>query len=151
MHTAAHVLLSRGCPGEVSCEIGDGTAWAPEQVTTPALAGLRASAHWSLYPLDDDSGADHMGAIYAAIEAARARGVVTGSEHFVTRLDGDLAEVLGATVDGWAQAGRHVRHVTSHLSLSLNSPTAPAAADPSDSSAGAPAGPQADTTAGGQR
>ena len=128
VHTAAHVLFSRGCPGEVDCTVAGGTAHAPTQLARPARAGIQAAAHWALYPLQDGPDSDHMAAIYAAIEHARDLGVLTGSEHYVTRLDGDLADVLYAVADGWREVGTQVRHVTSHLSLSLNSPTGSAAA-----------------------
>lgn len=123
VHTAAHVLLSRGCPGEVACEVAGGAAQAPERIERPAPSGVRASAHWSLYPLDDGPGADHMAGIEAAIAHARDLGVLAGSVHFATRLEGDLTDVLAAALEGWLLVGRTVRHVTSHLSLSLNSPT----------------------------
>jgi len=128
VHTAAHVLLSRGCPGEVDCSVAGGTAHAPEQLPTSPPAGVRAAAHWSLYPLDDGPDSDHMAGIYAAIDHARDLGVLTGSEHYATRLDGDLADVLAAVTGGWLLVGRDVRHVTSHVSLSLNSPTKTATA-----------------------
>ncbi|WP_159621276.1 YkoF family thiamine/hydroxymethylpyrimidine-binding protein [Ruania rhizosphaerae] len=129
-HTVAHVLLSRGCPGEVACEIADGAAYAPQvpQVrrSLPAT-GVHASAHWALYPLDDE-GTDHMAGIYAAIDYAKQLGVFTGSEHYVTRLDGDLADVLGAVVAGWLLVGADVRHVTTHVTVSVNSPSSQAGA-----------------------
>ena len=128
VHTAAHVLFSRGCPGEVDCTVAGGTAHAPTQLARLAPAGVQAAAHWSLYPLEDSPTADHMAAIYAAIDHAHELGVLTGSEHYATRLDGDLADVLYAVADGWREVGTQVRHVTSHLSLSLNSPTGSAAA-----------------------
>ncbi|HIZ36074.1 MAG TPA: Ykof family thiamine-binding protein [Candidatus Ruania gallistercoris] len=124
VHTAAHVLFSRGCPGEVDCAVADGAAHAPADLARPEPAQVRAAAHWSLYPLADGPDADHMKAIYAAIDHARDLGVLTGSEHYATRLDGDLADVLYAVADGWREVGTQVRHVTSHVSLSLNSPTA---------------------------
>lgn len=124
VHTAAHVLFSRGCPGEVDCTVADGTAHAPAALARPAPAEVRAAAHWSLYPLEDGPTGDHMAAIYAAIDHARDLGVLTGSEHYATRLDGDLADVLYAVADGWREVGTQVRHVASHVSLSLNSPTA---------------------------
>src|SRR5699024_4392218 len=123
VHTAAHILFSRGCPGEITCELPGGAAWSPPELPSVPPAGVHASAHWSLYPLDDGPSADHMAGIEAAIEHARSRGVLSGSEHFATRLDGDLADVLGAVVGGWVLVGRSTRHVTSHVSLSLNSPT----------------------------
>ncbi|QOR71515.1 hypothetical protein IM660_04280 [Ruania alkalisoli] len=130
VHTVAHVLLSRGCPGEVACEIADGGAYAPQvpQIlrNVPAT-GIHASAHWALYPLDDE-GTDHMAGIYAAIDHAKQLGVFTGSEHYVTRLDGDLADVLGAVVAGWLLVGTDVRHVTTHVTVSLNSPSGQAGA-----------------------
>ena len=127
VHTAAHILFSRGCPGEITCELPGGAAWAPDELPGLSPAGVHAGAHWSLYPLDDDPAADHMAGIEAAIEHARGRGVFSGSEHFATRLDGDLADVLSAVVGGWLLVGRSTRHVTSHVSLSLNSPSTPAA------------------------
>ncbi|UFU03619.1 Ykof family thiamine-binding protein [Ruania suaedae] len=128
VHTVAHVLLSRGCPGEVACEIADGAAYAPQVPARLPATGVQASAHWALYPLDDSHEADHMAGIYAAIEHAQDLGVFTGSEHYVTRLDGDLADVLGAVAAGWLLVGEKVRHVTTHVTVSLNSPTAQAGA-----------------------
>ncbi|WP_241237032.1 Ykof family thiamine-binding protein [Georgenia faecalis] len=132
VHTVAHVLLSRGCPGEVACELRDGDPYAPTDLPALAPTGLRAAAHWSLYPLDDGDAAtgrgDHMAAIYAVIERAKERGTFTRSEHFATRLDGDLADVLTTVGEGWLAAGRVVRHVTSHATISLNSPSPAAGA-----------------------
>ncbi|UFU07289.1 Ykof family thiamine-binding protein [Ruania halotolerans] len=123
VHTVAHVLLSRGCPGEVACEVADGAAYAPQVPSPAATTGVQASAHWALYPLDDGPDTDHMAGIYAAIEHAKELGVFTRSEHYVTRLDGDLADVLAAVVAGWLLVGADVRHVTTHVTISLNSPT----------------------------
>ena len=55
---------------------------------------------------------------------AKAKGTFVKSEHFVTRLEGDLARILETVAAGWVLVGRTVQHVTSHLTLSLNSPTA---------------------------
>lgn len=131
-HTVAHVLLSRGCPGEVTCELGEGAPLAPAEVPALARTGLQAAAQWSLYPLDDGDPVtgrgDHMAAIYAAIERAKTLGTFTRAEHFATRLDGDLADVLTTIGEAWVAVGRSVRHVTSHATISLNSPTATAGA-----------------------
>lgn len=61
--------------------------------------------------------------IYAAIDYAKKAGTYAGSEHFATRLVGDVADVLATAAAGWVLVGRSVQHVTSHLTLSLNSPT----------------------------
>ncbi|TDE94118.1 hypothetical protein EXU48_11775 [Occultella glacieicola] len=123
VHTVAQVLLSRGCPGEVACEVADGVAYAPAPLAPIPATGLRAAAHWSLYPLHDGPDGDHMTAIYAAIEGARRRGTLTRGEHFATRLDGDLADVLTTIGDAWLTVGRSVRHVATHATISLNSPS----------------------------
>lgn len=123
-HVSVHLLLSRGCPGEVTC------ALPPEALAqgaqTPALepVGVQAAAHWALYPLHDGQDADHMRDIYAAIEQAREMGVQVQAENLVTRLDGDLALVLQTLAAAWLQTGRSVQHVVSHATLSINSPTA---------------------------
>ncbi|QHT56172.1 hypothetical protein GXP71_08825 [Cellulomonas sp. H30R-01] len=124
-HVAAHVQLSRGCPGEVACALPDDVVLSA--VAPPDLppTGLRAAAHWALYPLDDGRPGhpgDHMRAIEQAIAVARARATVSAS-HFVTRLDGDLADVLGAVADAWLAAARHVRHVVAHVTITLHSPS----------------------------
>jgi hypothetical protein len=62
--------------------------------------------------------------IYAAIERAKERGVYSGSDHYATRLDGDLSAVLETAANAWIEVGRTVQHVTTHLTVSLNSPTA---------------------------
>lgn len=125
-HASVTVHLSRGCPGEVQCELPGG-AGAREVEPPPGRAtGRYAAAEWALYPLADDGQAgvepDHMRDIYAAIELARATGTFRRSEHFVTRLEGDLGTLLSTVVAGWALVGRTVQHVTSHVTLSLNSP-----------------------------
>jgi hypothetical protein len=97
-------------------------------VPTPRRTGRFASAEWALYPLADEVSAegaapDHMRDIYAAIDHAKELGTYRGSEHFVTRLEGDLGDVIATALAGWLLVGRSVQHVTSHLTLSLNSPS----------------------------
>ncbi|MGO2187733.1 MAG: YkoF family thiamine/hydroxymethylpyrimidine-binding protein [Microbacterium gubbeenense] len=123
-HLSASILLSRGCPGELQCELPPGVAALGADPVRLESTGVAAGAHWSLYPLlDGGAGGDHMGAIYAAIEQAKKTGVFTGSDHFATRLDGDLAEVLETVANAWIGVGRTVQHVTTHVTVSINSPT----------------------------
>ncbi len=123
-HVVTHILLSRGCPGEVSCDlkVTGLPSVAPVEL---APTGVRAAAQWSLYPLlDGDSGrGDHMSHIQAAIAAAHTRGIAAQANHYATRLTGDLAEVLATAVDGWAQVGAVVPHVVTHLTVSVGSPS----------------------------
>jgi hypothetical protein len=120
-HVSATIAFSRGCPGEVSC----GTGLTRESaVPTAPRTGLNAAAQWALYPLSDAPSADHMRDIYAAIDYAKQNGTYAGSRHFVTDLRGDLADVIGTAAAGWVLVGRTVAHVTSHLTVSLNSPSA---------------------------
>lgn len=124
VHTVAQVLLSRGCPGEMTCELSEGELPVPAELTPPLATGLRAEADWSLYPLSDGGeGIDHMAEIEKAITDARRRGVEVDPRHYATRLRGDLAEVVSAACQAWMAAGASVPHVTTHLTLSLNSPT----------------------------
>ena len=121
-HVAAHVLLSRGCPGEASCDLTTRTLPETAPVDVP-LAGVPAVAQWSLYPLlDGGSGGDHMAHIEAQIERSRRRGTAAEPAHYATRLAGDLAEVLATAADAWAAVGREVPHVVSHLTVSVGSP-----------------------------
>ncbi len=135
-HLSAAVLLSRGCPGELQCALPAGVAAIGADPVTLDDTGVRARAHWSLYPLLDgghgaggangaDAGgdADHMTPIYAAIERAKAEGVYSGSDHYATRLDGDLAAVLQTAANAWIGVGRTVQHVVTHLTISINSPS----------------------------
>lgn len=126
-HLAAHILLSRGCPGEVACALPAGRPWAPDVDLALPAAGVTAQADWSLYPLldagPDAAASDHMAPIMAAIERARGSGLYAGSEHYVTRLHGDVAEILTLVASAWLGTGAAVQHVTSHLLLSINSPT----------------------------
>jgi hypothetical protein len=135
-HLGGHVMFSRGCPGEVSCgaELG-GRPWAPSSLPPLAPTGHHAAGHWSLYPLldatgdpDPDLAADHMSVIEDAIRQAELDGTLAGGGHFVTRLEGDVADVLGTVVRTWITAGARVQHVVAHLTFSINSPTAPAGA-----------------------
>ena len=65
-----------------------------------------------------------MGPIYAAIDEANASGITVTSEHYATILRGDLADLLAVIVNAWAKVGEEVPHVVSHVSVSLDSPTA---------------------------
>jgi len=121
-HLTSHLLFSRGCPGEASCELIPGEIPAEKPVELDKT-GIEAAAAWSLYPLADD-GSPHMGPIYAAIDEAKASGITVTSEHYATILRGDLADVLAVIVNAWAKVGEEVPHVVSHVSVSLDSPTA---------------------------
>ncbi|QNN81981.1 hypothetical protein H3H54_12070 [Brachybacterium sp. Z12] len=127
-HATLSLVLSRGCPGEVVCELPEGAGPRGTAVPEPRRTGRYAAAEWSLYPLADQVTADgtapdHMRDIYAAIDHARELGTFRGSEHFVTRLEGDIGDVISTAVAGWLLVGRSVQHVTSHLTVSLNSPS----------------------------
>jgi hypothetical protein len=122
-HVVAHVLLSRGCPGEATCDLTVRALPAAEPVDLPA-AGVAAAAQWSLYPLlDGGDTSDHMSHIEAAIDASRSRGVASEPAHYATLLRGDLTEVLATAADAWAAVGREVPHVVTHLTVSVGSPT----------------------------
>lgn len=115
------VLLSRGCPGEVQCALPAGVTALGADPVSLEPAGVRARAHWSLYPLlDGGSRGDHMTPIYTAIDRAKANGVYSGSDHYATRLDGDLAAVLATAANAWIDVGGVVQHVVTHLTISVN-------------------------------
>lgn len=123
-HVVAHVLLSRGCPGEASCDLT--TTRLPGAAPVVLVPGeLPAVAQWSLYPLlDGDGGAGaHMSHIEEAIATARRDGVAVAPRHYATRLAGDLSQVVATAVDAWARVGATVPHVVTHLTLSVGSPT----------------------------
>ena len=131
-HLSAAILLSRGCPGELACALPQGVPALGAAPVALAPTEVRARAHWSLYPLlDAHAGAgassatpaEHMTPIYAAIEGAKASGVYSGSDHFATRLGGDLAAVLETAANAWIGVGGTVQHVVTHLTVSINSPS----------------------------
>lgn len=144
-HLSATIMLSRGCPGELQCALPQGVAALGANPISLAQSGVRARAHWSLYPLLDASYpaepagadqpsdgipeangtrlADHMTPIYQAIEHAKQEGVYSGSDHFATRLDGDLSAVLETAANAWLGVGAQVQHVVTHLTISINSPS----------------------------
>lgn len=127
-HVTATVHFSRGCPGEVVCTLPGGAGPLHSDIPEVAPTGILAAAEWALYPLDDGGRAgvapDHMRDIYAAIDFAKGNGTFVSSEHFVTRLEGDIATLIQTAAAGWILVGRRVQHVTSHLTLSINSPSA---------------------------
>lgn len=118
-HVVATLALSRGCPGEVGCDLAVDELVDVAPVGL-APTGLAASAHWALYPLGTT---DAMGPIVDAIGTAQARGTYGGAENFATRLDGDVTDVLATVVDTWTEAGRRVAHVAAHVTLSVGSPS----------------------------
>jgi hypothetical protein len=111
----------------VTCETTPGLLAAAAPVPVLPATGVRASAHWSLYPLDDTGrpgdAPDHLRDIYAAIDHAKELGTYVRGEHYATLLEGDLADVLGTIAAGWVLVGRRVQHVTSHATISIASPT----------------------------
>ena len=118
-HVVTHVLLSRGCPGETTCDLG--TVGLPTPVAADLdPTGVPAVAQWSLYPLSDD-GTSHMELIYQAVESAAS--VAATPNHYATRLTGDVADVLAVATNAWAQVGTRVPHVVAHLTISVGSPT----------------------------
>jgi len=125
-HVSATVMFSRGCPGEVRCALPTGGGLVSPLPDVPPT-GVVGSAQWALYPLDDSGAADHMRDIYAAIDDARANGTYVRSDHYVTRLHGDVATILETVAGGWVRVGRTVPHVTTHVTISVNSPSGAAA------------------------
>lgn len=127
-HVTATVHFSRGCPGEVFCELPGGVGPLHSDIPEVSPSGVMASAEWALYPLDDGGRPgvqpDHMRDIYDAINFAKSTGTFVSSEHFVTQLEGDVAAVIQTVAAGWILVGRRVQHVASHVTLSINSPTA---------------------------
>lgn len=121
-HVVAHVLLSRGCPGEATCDLTVTGLPRPAPVEVKPT-GIRAAAQWSLYPLLDGGNGDHMTHIEDAIAAAQRRGVAASPAHYATRLSGDVAKVLATVADAWAGVGTRVPHVVSHVTVSVGSPS----------------------------
>lgn len=120
-HVVAHLLLSRGCPGEATCDLTTRELLIEDAIELEPT-GLPAVAAWSLYPLDD-SGSSHMAAIEDAIAAARRTDVTVRSAHYATILTGDLASVLAVVIDTWTHVGRTIPHVVSHVTILLDSPS----------------------------
>lgn len=124
-HVVAHVLLSRGCPGEATCDLTERRLPSARAVSI-AATGIAAAAQWSLYPLLDGGGEPqkHLPIIEAEIARAQARGLASHPAHYATMLRGDVADVVATGVDTWARVGSHVPHVVTHLTISTGSPTA---------------------------
>lgn len=153
-HASISLMLSRGCPGEAVCEAPGGAGPRAVPIPAGRRTGQFASAEWSLYPLADvaptaddapDAGTgaagtgtagsgtappsghrpDHMRDIYAAIDHARSCGIEVSTEHYATRLAGDLGLILETVVAAWVLTGQSIQHVTTHLTISVNSPSHP--------------------------
>lgn len=121
-HVVCTLLLSRGCPGEEMCEV-DATAprAAPHVRRTDLhLTGVRAAAHFSLYPLGI---VDYMDVIYREIGKAKEAGTCTRAEHFASRLEGDVAEIFATIPDCWDRAEVNAGHVVAHATISVGSPS----------------------------
>ncbi len=117
-HAMVHLLLSRGCPGEVACSPADVCERTPRTVTPLPPTGHQIVAQWSLYPLSDQ----HMAAIEDAVADARGAGLATTPRHYVTEHAGDVSEVLTSIVQGWLRAGGGVAHTVAHATVSINHP-----------------------------
>lgn len=124
-HLVTHVLLSRGCPGEMECTLLDRFALPEPEAVVLERAGVDADVQWSLYPLmDGDSGhGAHLEPIERAIEQAKQSGLEVTPAHFATMLRGDLAQALELVFTTWSEVGRSVPHVVCHLTISIGSPS----------------------------
>ncbi len=128
-HASLSIHLSRGCPGEAACTLPGGAGPRAIEVPQGTRTGDWIAAEWALYPLGtpmgsgDANDSEHMTRIYQAIERTKAHGTFRASEHFVTRLEGDAGQILEDVVAGWVLTGQVVQHVTSHVTLSINSPS----------------------------
>lgn len=147
-HVGGHLMLSRGSPEEIS-SAGEraGRPWAPSSAPHLPPTGYHVAAQWSLYPFVDvrtfdvrtadartaetpvsarpGRSAERPSVIEEAIGQARADGTLAGAGHAVTRLEGDLADVLETVVGTWIVAGRRVRHVVTHVTFTINRATGP--------------------------
>lgn len=121
-HLTSHILLSRGCPGGATCELIPGQLPTEKRVFLEK-SGIPAAASWSLYPLTDGN-LPHLEPINQAIQEVKDSGLEVSEEHFATTVRGDLSCVLAVIFNAWAKVGEHVPHVVSHVSLSLDSPSA---------------------------
>jgi uncharacterized protein YqgV (UPF0045/DUF77 family) len=119
-HVVMTVLLSHGCPGETYCEATGEVR--PPRTAPPARSrsGVIVTCQWSLYPLGIDS---YMDVIYREIDRTRKAGVFTRGQHFVSTLQGDLTETLGAVRASFDAACADAGHVVVHATFSANSPT----------------------------
>ena len=119
-HVAMTALVSHGCPGEIYCE-APGDVQPPDQARQIGVAtGITVTCQWSLYPLGVPG---YMDVIYREIGRTKDAAVFARGRHFVSQLQGDLHDVLGAVRTSFDAACRDVPHVTAHLVLSANSPT----------------------------
>lgn len=81
---------------------------------------MKVVCQFALYPM----GISHyMDVIYREVEGARKSGVTTKSEHFCTRLEGELGEVFAALRRAFDGAERDAKHVVLVATLSKGSPT----------------------------
>ncbi|SES64371.1 YkoF family thiamine/hydroxymethylpyrimidine-binding protein [Thorsellia anophelis] len=124
-HVSVSLMLSRGCPGEVTCQLPDDTLFTSNQSITLAPTGINVLAQWSLYPLIDTikDNYSHMTDIYSAIEYTKQKKIYKRSHHYVTELQGDLSAIIETIASGWLMVGRTVQHVTTHATISINSPS----------------------------
>lgn len=124
-HISVSLMLSRGCPGEVTCQLPDNSIISSMNPISLPPSGIEVLAQWSLYPLIDsvNESYSHMDDIYRAIDYAKNKGTYKRSHHYVTELEGDLAAVLETITSGWLMVGKTVQHVTTHATFSINSPT----------------------------
>lgn len=124
-HLVVHALLSRGCPGEMECGLLDTHSLPIAGDVLLSATGIDCAVQWSLYPLmDGNSGhGEHLAPIERAIEVAKESGLTVTPAHFATMLRGDLAHALELVFDTWAEVGRTVPHVVSHITISIGSPS----------------------------
>lgn len=118
-HVVMSALISHGCPGETYCEPDPRTGTAAAPIVRSG-AGVEVACQWSLYPLGVPG---YMDVIYREIDRTKQAGVFRTGAHFVSRLDGDLSDVLAAIRRSFDEACGAVGHVVAHLTLSANSPT----------------------------
>lgn len=128
-HVAIGLLLSRGCPGEPGADTCNPTITIDQQAKLLKVPGgqRQVACQFSLYPLGSHS---YMDAIYTEIHAAaKAAGLKVTPQHFCTRLQGTLWQVMNQLCTAFDRAVEATPHVVIHATLAANSPSRPSDID----------------------
>lgn len=119
VHMSLDATLTKGCPGDVDADYT--LEFEEPRVNYPKLAAFHfpVAGRFAVYPLGTDS---YMSLIADTVNAGIDRGVVSGSGHYATFLQGDVHAVFDYLSDIFLSLSARVSHLVIEIALACNFP-----------------------------
>lgn len=119
-HVAMTGTFSIGCPGDSDADAYMNVADEPLNKQNSRHISQRAGCKIAIYPLGNEK---YMDTIYNQIDLAKNQDIKVSSDHYSTRLDGDVKDIFDTMHEAFNNVQKEVSHVTMTFTISANSPS----------------------------